>query len=264
MKFSIITPTFRRKELLTRAVHSALSQTYRDWEMIIVNDSPHDEEYREFAMSINDPRIRYHINDTNKGVNYSRNLALEKVSADSRWVIFLDDDDYLAPDTLATFSRLIMLHPDNKWFVTNRALKNGTSLTMFPHDETSYSYALNYLILRRCKGDATHCIETKLITHNKIQFSRYIKQGEEWFFFFQVGLVAKMFYYDHNSTISDGYGATGLNFRKRSHREQFETILQCLYEGSERKISHSPSFIIYIVMRTIKACIPSFLLRQRR
>ena len=250
MKFSIITPTFRRKELLTRAVASLVAQTYKDWEMIIVNDSPSDDSYQEFASSINDARIHYHTNPINKGVNYSRNLALDKLSADSRWVIFLDDDDYLAPDALANFYNLILMHGDTKWFVTNRAYKNGESLTRFPVDETFYSYAWSYLILKRCKGDATHCIETKLITHLHARFSKYVKQGEEWFFFYQVGLHAKMFYSDHNSTISDGYdNALGLNFRRRPRGERFESLMKLIYEGKSRKILHSPGFILYLCIR---------------
>jgi glycosyltransferase involved in cell wall biosynthesis len=257
MKFSIITPTFRRKDLLVRAVASLRAQTYKDWEMIIVNDSPSDTAYYDFASSINDPRIHYHVNESNRGVNYSRNFALEKLSADSRWVIFLDDDDYFSPDTLTNFSQLIMLHGDKKWFVTNRALKSGTSLTKFPRDEAQYSYAWSYLILKRCKGDATHCIETKLITHTHTRFSKYVKQGEEWFFFYQIGLHTNMFYNDHNSTISDGYNtASGLNFRKRTLTERFETLTTLAYEGAEKKIVYTPAFLTYIILRYITLFLP--------
>lgn len=252
MKFSIITPTFKRKDLLLRAVASVQAQTYKDWELIVVNDSPSDESYREFASSINDARIHYHVNPINKGVNFSRNVALNSLSADSRWVIFLDDDDYFAPDTLANFADLIRTHQDIQWFVTNRAEKNGTSLTRFPHAERMYSYVWSYLILKRCKGDATHCIETKLITHLHARFSQYVKQGEEWFFFYQIGLHIKMYYSDHNSTISGGYDtAHGLNFRKRSFREHYETLAQLLYEGTRKKITRTP-FVIYMMLRCVK------------
>ena len=96
MRFSIITPTYKRSDKLIRAVKSVQAQTYKDWEMVVVNDSPNDETYIPFASSINDPRIHYHVNKTNSGVNFTRNFALDRVSADSKWVVFLDDDDYLA------------------------------------------------------------------------------------------------------------------------------------------------------------------------
>ena len=252
MKFSIITPTFKRKDLLVRAVESLLSQTYKDWEVIIVNDSPADESYLSFVSSINDSRIHYHVNPVNKGVNYTRNYALDHVSADSKWVIFLDDDDYLSPDTLQTFHDLILLNGDQKWFVTNRALTNGKPLTLFPHSDKEYNYAWSYLILKRLKGDATHCIETKLITHNKIRFSKYVKQAEEWFFFYQVGLLTKMYYHDHNSTISDGYdNRQGLNYRTRTFTEKYESLGQLFYEITKKKIVSLP-IVTYFLLRLVK------------
>jgi glycosyltransferase involved in cell wall biosynthesis len=172
MRFSIITPTYKRKDALKRAVDSVLQQTYKDFEMIIVNDSPFDTTYEEFAASINDSRIRYYVNDSNRGVNYSRNFALDRVSADSKWVIFLDDDDYVSPDALATFRDLLAMNTEHRWFVTNRAYKDGTPITRFPKSDTFYSYAWEYLISKRCKGDATHCIETKLLTVNKIRYTK--------------------------------------------------------------------------------------------
>jgi glycosyltransferase involved in cell wall biosynthesis len=218
--------------------------------MIIINDSPEDTSYATFT--INDPRIKYYKNEKNRGVNFSRNIGIEKISADSKWVLFLDDDDFFAPDTLATFYTLTLTHTHNKWFVTNRALRNGTPLTQFPKPETAYSYLWPYLITKKLKGDATHCIETHLITHNKISFSATVKQGEEWFFFYQIGLHAKMYYHDHNSTISEGYDQrNGLNFRKRNLKQNLSNIFSLFYELSQKKIFSFP-LIIYLLLRILK------------
>ncbi len=257
MRFSIITPTYKRADKLMRAVDSLRHQTFSDWEIIIINDSPTDSSYDAFISSINDPRIHYHVNDTNRGVNYTRNKAIDLVSADSKWIIFLDDDDCFAPDTLQTFYNLILLHDDRKWFITNRAHTNGKPMTQFPKDETVYSYARDYLLLRRCKGDATHCIETKTITQHKIQFLKHVKQAEEWFFFYQVGIYEKFYYHSHNSTISDGYDmSSGLNFRKRTRGERFETITKIAYEASTINILYHPTFLLYIGIRYLRLLLP--------
>ncbi len=259
MKFSIITPTYRRSEKLKRAVTSLIAQTYNDWEMIIINDSPHDSSYHDFATSINDSRIYYFENDTNRGVNYSRNKALDKISADSKWVIFLDDDDYFAPDALATFTKLIMIHGGTKWFMTNRAKHNGESVTNAPTSDILYSYAWSYLILKKIHGDATHCIETKYITRLHARFSNHVKQGEEWFFFYQIGQQQKLFYHDHNSTITDGYDVTaGLNFRIRTKNEHFESVSKLLYEGTNIDLLRNPTFILYIFFRYVKILLPPY------
>ncbi len=256
MKFTVITPTYKRANKLVRAVNSVLSQTYTDWEMIIVNDSPHDNTYQGFASSINDSRIHYHINDTNRGVNYSRNFAMDKASSGSDWTIFLDDDDYLAPDSLQTFHDLILLHSGKKWFITNRAYVDGKPVTQFPAPEAEYSYIWDCLILKRGKGDVTHCIETKLLTTNHIRYSRHIKQAEEWIFYYQISLLEKLFYHDHNSTITDGYDIeNGLNFRKRTREEQFNTLMKFVHEGQHLKLIGRPTFILYLFMRLIRLLI---------
>lgn len=251
MKFSIITPTYKRSDMLIRAVKSVLDQTYTDWEMVIVNDSPDDTTYDSFEKTITDPRIIYLKNTQNAGVNFSRNRALDNLSKDSDWVIFLDDDDYLAPDALETFSKLIATHPDNKWFVTNRAYANGNPLTNFPKSDSAYSYAWDYLILKRCKGDATHCMATKSIAN--IRFSKHIKQAEEWLFFYQVGLKNKIFYHSHNSTFSDGYNEiSGLNFRKRARMEHLKTFFTIIREGYDLRLLYHPTFLIYLFMRIMR------------
>lgn len=249
MRFSIVTPTYKRPERLARALLSLQAQTYKDWEMIIINDSPFDPAYTEFAAHIDDPRIRFKQNRVNSGVNFSRNEGLDLISADSKWVIFLDDDDYLAPDALQTFADLIQARPFASWFITNRALKTGIPLTHAPKSDKEYSYAWDYLISKKIRGDATHCINTEAL--HKIRFSQHVKQGEEWFFYYQLGLKHKLFYHDHNSTISEGYEASGLNFRKRSRWERLETISILFYEGISKGFAFNGSFLLYIVARLV-------------
>jgi glycosyltransferase involved in cell wall biosynthesis len=251
MKFSILTPTHQREALLTRATGSLLAQEHTDWEMIIINDSP-ESDYSTFEQAIIDPRITYQKNERNVGVNASRNKALSLVSPDADFIILLDDDDYLAPHALQELSTLILNKPKIDWFVTNRAYESGKSLTYFPKNNTLYSYMWSYLIFKRGKGDATHTISTKLINKAHASFSHTVKQGEEWFFFYQIGLLSTMLYTDHNSTISDGYDdAHGLNFRKRTKKEYYTTLFNLARESVERKQA-SPLFFIYIFFRIIK------------
>lgn len=251
MKFSIITPTYKRADMLSRAVASALNQTYTDWEMTIVNDSPEDESYAAFEKTLTDPRITYLKNDQNMGVNYSRNFALENLSSNSSFIIFLDDDDWLAKDAMENFANLNKERPNENWFVTNRVLKSGGPLTSAPKNNSNYSYAWSYLILKRIQGDATHCIRTNVL--KDIQFLKSIKQGEEWFFFYQIGLKNKIFYNNYASTITDGYNRVyGLNFRERTRIVQFKTLLLIIHEGYNLNLLLHPTFLIYLFMRLLR------------
>lgn len=253
MKFSIITPTYQRSELLSRAINSVLEQSYAEWEMIIVNDSSFDEQYISVESELSDSRIRYYKNDENKGVNFSRNRALDLLSNDSDWIIFLDDDDYLAPNTLTILKNLITNHKNISWFLTNRAYTDGTPLTRFPYSEKLYSYAWDYLITKRCKGDATHCIQKNSIKN--IRFLKTVPQGEEWFFFYQLGLHHKMYYSNQNTTLSDGYDQnSGLNFRKRTKIEQFQTLKKLALESS-KKMGYHFTLFLYLFLRGVRVLV---------
>ncbi len=251
MKFSIITPTYKRAEKLQRAINSVLAQSRQDWEMIIVNDSPGDESYSKISTALNDIRIKYLVNDANRGANFSRNRALDAIAPDSDWIIFLDDDDFLAQNALTTHADIIRENPNQRWIITNRAYKDGSPITQAPKNRAIYSYARDYLIKKIIKNDATHCIKTELIKN--IRFPSLIKQGEEWLFFFQI--KNPIFYCDINTTLSDGYDKThGLNFRKRSAMEQLRALILIIKEGRKFNIL-TFYFFLYICMRLMRAII---------
>lgn len=256
MKFSIITPTHKRVDKLIRAVESVLDQTCSDWEMIIVNDSPDDTSYGSIEKTITDSRIVYLKNKQNMGVNYSRNVALNNLSADSLFIIFLDDDDWFAKDTLENFTSLINSKPSENWFVSNRILKDGTPLTSTLKNNTHYSYVWDYLIFKKIKGDATHCIRASVLKN--IKFLKSVKQGEEWFFFYQLGLKNRIFYHSHNSTHTEGYNTlSGLNFRKRPRIEQYKTLQAIGLEGFHLHLICHPTFFLYLSVRLIRILLNS-------
>src|SRR5438105_3695305 len=93
---SVVVPTFNRAYCLSQAVDSALSQTHRDVEVIVVDDASRDatpELMRERYG--NEPRVRYYRLPSNGGVARARNTALEKATGD--FIAFLDSDDVWKP-----------------------------------------------------------------------------------------------------------------------------------------------------------------------
>lgn len=254
MRFSIITPTHKRSEKLQRAVTSVLQQTYKDFELIIINDSPDDTSYESFEHSITDSRIRYLKNKKNMGLNYSRNRGLDEVSIYGEWIIFLDDDDYFAPDALATFKTLIEKHSDEQWFVTNRARTDGTPFTIAPKTDTHYSYGVDVLLLKKFRGDATHCISKKAL--GSLRFSKRVRQAEEWIFYYELGTKTPFFYHDHNSTISYGYDTElGLNFRKETRKQKYTNAFLLAQEAFLKGFFFRPTFLLYICLRILRIAI---------
>lgn len=99
----MVIPTRFRPELVTRAVRSALAQTHRDIEVLVVVDGPDDATATALA-ALGDDRLRVHVLPTNGGAPNARNTGAAQ--ARGRWVAFLDDDDEWLPDKLAVQLRL--------------------------------------------------------------------------------------------------------------------------------------------------------------
>ena len=89
-KVSIIMPTYNRKDIILRAIDSILSQSYKNWELIICDDGSTDDTYLHVRQHTNDKRIRYLILD-HGGVSNARNAGLEASSGD--YLAFLDSDN---------------------------------------------------------------------------------------------------------------------------------------------------------------------------
>jgi glycosyltransferase involved in cell wall biosynthesis len=99
MSVSIITPTFNSERFIAETILSVQAQTYKDWEMIIVDDCSTDRTAEIVAsFQEKDSRIKYLYNSTNKGSAFSRNLALQE--AKGKWIAFLDSDDLWHPEKL--------------------------------------------------------------------------------------------------------------------------------------------------------------------
>jgi hypothetical protein len=103
---SVILPTYQRRELVRRAVATVLAQTYRDFELIVVDDGSTDGTGE--AMAPLGDRIRYRW-QPNRGVAAARNAGLRL--ARGSIVAFLDSDNRWLPDHLAVTVETLSLNP---------------------------------------------------------------------------------------------------------------------------------------------------------
>lgn len=88
--FSIVIPTYNRGHMIAKAVQSVVSQQFKDWELVIVDDGSTDNT-REIISGFHDRRIRY-FHQPNAGRSAARNLGIEY--AQGKYLCFLDSDDY--------------------------------------------------------------------------------------------------------------------------------------------------------------------------
>ena len=117
MKFSVIIPTYKKeKQFLIDAINSVLNQTYKNYEIIVVDDNEKDI-YCKYSREVeqlykNNKKIKIIYNNKNKGANYSRNIGIKNSSGEI--ISFLDSDDEWYDNYLEkTFNKM---QEDNRLF----------------------------------------------------------------------------------------------------------------------------------------------------
>lgn len=120
---SVIIPAYNYAKFLPDALNSLLSQSFKDWECIIINNGSHDNT-EEVAKSYlqKDSRFKY-FSIENKGVSHSRNFALKQANGD--FIQFLDADDLIESekfskqiDFLNQHREVDLVYGDAKYFTT--------------------------------------------------------------------------------------------------------------------------------------------------
>src|SRR5688572_21606588 len=101
MLFSVIIPTFNRAGLLPATLATVHSQTFRDFEVIVVDDGSSDGT-REYLRTVGSIRV---IEQDHRGAGAARNAGAARATGD--YLAFLDSDDLWLPWTLSTFARVI-------------------------------------------------------------------------------------------------------------------------------------------------------------
>lgn len=104
--FSVIIPVFNGAGTIARAIQSVLEQSFRDFELIVVDDGSSDET-GAVVQGFGD-RLRY-LHQDNAGVSRARNNGAQL--ARGQWLAFLDCDDWFLPDRLARHAAMIQVSP---------------------------------------------------------------------------------------------------------------------------------------------------------
>ncbi|AKB60120.1 glycosyltransferase family 2 protein [Methanosarcina mazei] len=111
---SVVIPLYNKEPHISQALDSVLSQTFQEFEVIIIDDGSTDKS-AEIVKNFTDPKIRL-IQQENAGVSAARNRGIEKAKADL--IAFLDADDEWTPSFLETILRLREKYPEAGAFST--------------------------------------------------------------------------------------------------------------------------------------------------
>lgn len=169
-KISIIVPIYNAEDFLSDCIHSILSQTYKNFELILIDDGSTDKSKYIYS-SITDKRVRI-LHQNNTGASSARNTGLH--AATGEYITFVDADDTISPNMLSVMTNAI-ISTNADMAVYN--LKNRHQTKEHPATWTLFE-AISY----------NYCWETcgKLIRRSMIShpFDLEIVIGEDLLFYY--------------------------------------------------------------------------------
>ena len=122
---SVVIPTFNRRNLLKRAIHSVIKQTIEPREIIVIDNGSTDQTYQMVSSLF--PDINY-VTEKKRGVSAARNKGI--IESKSKWIAFLDSDDTWEPKklekqlefSLLNQNKYRLIHTDEIWYRNNKFL----------------------------------------------------------------------------------------------------------------------------------------------
>lgn len=108
-KVSILIPTYNNAHFLDETISSALNQTFRDFELLIVDNASTDNTKDVVKKYLTDSRIKYFLNETNIGLVNNLNRCLTLASGD--YIKYLLSDDKFAPTAVEKMVNAMEAHP---------------------------------------------------------------------------------------------------------------------------------------------------------
>ncbi|WP_075352575.1 glycosyltransferase family 2 protein [Algoriphagus marinus] len=144
---SVIIPFYNGAITLNRAVASVKNQSFKDWELILVNDGSTDESHTLANEYLSDSRIRYEFQE-NQGVSAARNHGA--VLASAEWLIFLDADDELKENAILNFNAATSSDTTKDYWIAGiERVNNGVITETLPTNGVHFSKIPGTFCLRK-------------------------------------------------------------------------------------------------------------------
>jgi glycosyltransferase involved in cell wall biosynthesis len=195
MLFSIIIPTYNRKDLLLNAVNSIINQNNNNWELIIVDNYSTDgtEEAIKF---INEPKIKFYKNLKTGLVAKSINMGIKK--AQGEWIGFLDSDDTYDLDKLNIVQGIIAKNDvDVIYHDLKKIYENKKKTVKIMKGEKLQEEITKNILINGCNifNSSVLVKKKKLFEVNLISEDRHLSQTYDLDLWLKLSTVTNKFHY---------------------------------------------------------------------
>ncbi len=190
--FSIIIPTYNRGHLILSTLNSVKNQTYKNYELIIVDDGSSDDTKRVVENYIENNKLKnwsyYYKTNGERGA--ARNYGIKK--ANGEWIIFLDSDDLFYPNHLYLASDFISKNIDISIFHSAYEFRNQRNevigRVIYPKNNN-----LNHAVL---KGNVFSCfgmfLKSDVFNELRFEEDKELSGSEDWLLWLKVSAHYKI------------------------------------------------------------------------
>ncbi|GEM62179.1 glycosyl transferase [Sphingobacterium faecium NBRC 15299] len=169
--FSVVIPLYNKELSIKETVYSVLNQTFKHFEIIIVNDGSTDNSLN-VVNKIDDPRIKI-VDKKNGGVSSARNIGIREASHE--WVTFLDGDDLWELNHLEEYSITIQSNNKLNWLLSGYKAVNAKKEFINIYKKEGALHNVFDDLLNGLKiHTSTVCVKRELFANNS---ELYFKEG---------------------------------------------------------------------------------------
>lgn len=237
ISLSIIIPVYNGSEFIEKLVSSIMSLTFKDYEVIIINDGSSDDTYEKLVSFVGKNDKFRIINQINKGVASSRNLGIEL--AIGKWLFFLDADDTISHNYFNFISDYEHYYIKGSAVVVINGVYDDygkVKSKWHPYcfekkNVDNIPYVLNTKIMKYVWGKL---YSREFVIRNNIKFEKY-NIAEDFLFNVKLCLMQPTlininagyyYYYQNTNAVTKSYTADNLLCRLRVVNRIFELLTQ--------------------------------------
>ena len=182
MRVGIVIAAYNAASWIGDAIASVIAQTHRDWILVVVDDGSADGT-ADVVGGFADPRIRL-VRQANAGVSAARNRGVAALRAVDPALLFLDADDWLAPDALARLVAALEASPDAAAATGACAFDGSTGALRPPSGDI-----LERLLVRNLFANGGHILFRSAAVQAAGGFRPGLAYGEDWEFCIRIALL---------------------------------------------------------------------------
>jgi len=182
--FSVVIPTYNREQFILKTLDTVFAQTYRHFEVIVVDDCSTDGTLATLASLVDSGKVRLIRHEKNSERAAARNTGMEHAQGD--FVTFLDSDDFMYSSNLADAAEFIHTHPEIKFFHNRFHLVDARGKVVYEFSVPSLRDRLRAITDGSFIGGIGLFVAREIYQKYRFDTNRVLSASEDWEFSLRV------------------------------------------------------------------------------